>query len=337
MANDSFDICVVVVNYRTPELVRECIRSLAREKSEVKFRVVVVDSGSGDGSLEAIRQQIALDGLHGWVEVLAVSDNRGFGAGINIALKAVCADAYLLLNSDTVVLPGAIRELQETLHAHPEIGLVGARLCSPTGEPQVSAFRWPRPASELVRAAASGPVTRALRSYDVPIELAEDPSQIEWLSFAAVMVRRDVIEDIGILDEGFFMYFEDTDYCRRARMADWGLMLAPRAEVIHLHGMSSDVEARTRARLRRPAYYYQSRARYFLKYYGMSGFCQANLYWCLGRLISFAREVVGRRQDSGACASEWRDNWSGASLRVKRQLWASGVRIEHKFQWKAQD
>jgi N-acetylglucosaminyl-diphospho-decaprenol L-rhamnosyltransferase len=285
--------------------------------------------------VEAIRRQVHDDGMAGWVDILELDENRGFGGGANVALRAIRADAYLLLNSDTVVLPGAIRELRDAMHTHPEIGLVGARLCSPTGEPQVSAFRWPRPASELVRAAAAGPITRALQSYTVPIEPPEDHSRIEWLSFAAVMVRRDVIEDIGFLDEGFFMYFEDTDYCRRAKMADWGLMVWPQAIVIHLHGMSSDVEARGRARLRRPAFYYQARARYFLKYYGVVGFCLANLYWYIGRFTSLMREMASSSRAGSVCAFEWRDNWSGALRPVERQRWASGRRPAHTPAWKA--
>jgi hypothetical protein len=302
-------LLVVIINYRTPSLTIDCLRSLADEvRSLPGTQVVVVDNASGDGSVERLERAIGENNWGSWVRVLPSPVNGGFSAGNNIGIKAVAADAYLLINSDTIVRPGAVRSLLEAMQAHPDAGLISPRLEWPDGTPQISCFRYRSPVSELIAAAATGPLTQLLSGYDVPLPVSDAPINPEWTSFACVMVRREVVEQIGLMDEGYFMYFDDIDYCRRAKEAGWQILYWPFARVVHLRGGSGSVKTEIATRKRPQAYLYASRTRYFAKFYGPAGLWGANLLWLAGRSVSLARELAGNKQPH-TCESEARDIW----------------------------
>jgi len=288
-------VAVVVLNYRTPELVLDCVRTLLETVDVSRDAVVVVDNASGDGSAARIREGLGRDRAP-CASLVESPVNEGFAAGNNVGIHAVRADAYLLLNSDTLVRPGAVDTLWKALEEDPRLGLVAPRLEDPDGTPQISCFRDHSPWSQLIASAGTGPIRRALARYDVPLPLRDEPFSPDWVSFAAVMIRRDTLERVGLLDEGFFMYFEDADYCRRVREAGLRVWYEPRARVVHLRGGSSPVKKLTAARKRRPRYFYASRTRYFVNAYGWGGWLAANLLWTLGRGISLIRELLGDRK-----------------------------------------
>jgi N-acetylglucosaminyl-diphospho-decaprenol L-rhamnosyltransferase len=291
-------ICVVIVNYRTRRLTMDCVESLKGQLDPASCRIVVVDNASGPGEVEAMRKAIADTGLERLVTLLALDENRGFSAGNNAGIRSLEADYYLLANSDTVFLPEAVRLMKEAFSLRPEVGIVSPRLEWPDGEAQVSCFRRQAPLSEMIRSAETGPLTALLRAFDVPLRPIDRPSRPDWTSFACVMISAGAMAEVGPLDEGYFMYFEDSDYCRRARAAGYDILNWPRARVIHLQGRSSDVDERLRLKKRLPDYYYRSRARYYRKYYGMAGYLVANASWLIGRMISLVREVIAGRPRS---------------------------------------
>ncbi|MBE9125772.1 MULTISPECIES: glycosyltransferase family 2 protein [unclassified Coleofasciculus] len=301
-------LAIIIVNYRTPKLVIDCLASLQGEIEVGCDSVVVVDNASGDNSVEQIEQAINQNEWSQWVQVLPSPVNGGFSAGNNLGLKAVIADAYLLLNSDTIVRAGAISSLLEAMQAHPEAGLISPRLEWSDGTPQISCFRYHSPVSELIDAAATGLITELLKHYDVPIPVSDIPIEPQWTSFACVLIRREVIEQIGLMDEGYFMYFDDVDYCRQARNAGWQILHWPAARVVHLRGGSGPVKAEMAARKRPRSYLYASRSRYFTKFYGLSGVWIANLFWLAGRSISLLRELVGNKKPH-TCEYEAQDIW----------------------------
>jgi hypothetical protein len=131
----------------------------------------------------------------------------------------------------------------------------------------------------------------------------------EWISFACAIIRREVIDAIGLLDESYFMYFEDADYCRMARSAGFRIRYFPRAHVVHLRGGTSEVKRQVAALKRPPRYFYASRTRYFRKHYGLLGPFLANGLWLLGRLVSLGRELIGHKAPH-VCESAWLDNWT---------------------------
>src|SRR5580698_980493 len=245
-------IAIVVINYRTAQMTLDCLASLEPEVTHLPgAHVVLVDSASGDGSATILERETSARGWNSWLSMLRLAENRGFSAGNNAGIafadRQARFDAYLLLNSDTILRPGALESLGRALERDSSVGLVGPRLEWADGQPQVSCFRKISPISELLAAAKTGPVTRLFSRSEVAVFAppanqetngAADTcrAEIDWISFACVLVRRDVVAQIGPMDEGFFMYFEDVDYCLRARQAGWRLAYVPSARVVHLRG-----------------------------------------------------------------------------------------------------
>jgi GT2 family glycosyltransferase len=300
-------LAIIIVNYRTPQLVIDCLASLADQIGEDDL-VIVVDSASGDGSPERIMEAARANGWE-WLELMVLMQNRGFAAANNVGMREMGhADALLLLNSDTIVRPGALAELRRAFDENPRAGAISPRLEWPDGTPQISCFREIRPITELLAAARTGPISTLFRRYEIPLPVSDIPMQPEWTSFAAVMLRTTAAARVGLLDEGYFMYFEDVDYCRLLRRIGWQIVHWPAARVVHLRGGSSAVKAATANRERRPAYYYAARARYFAAWYGRSGLWRANLLWHAGRIVSWLREKLGHKEPH-TCAHEGRDIW----------------------------
>jgi GT2 family glycosyltransferase len=294
---------IIIVNYRTAGLVVECLRSLAAEvAAEPDCRVVVVDNASGDGSAEAIGRAVEENGWGAWVELQPLGQNRGFAAGNNHALRPLLAaprppDHVLLLNPDTVVRPGAVRELAAFLEARPDVGLAGSRLEDPDGTPQRSAFRFHTAASEFEGGLRLGLVSRLLRRRVVAPPPRPEPHPADWVAGASLLVRRAVFESVGLLDEGYFLYFEEVDFCRRARAAGWPCWYVPASRVVHLVGQSSGVTDGKRPPRRVPRYWFDSRRRYFRKNHGRPYALLADAAWVLGFSLWRLRRRIQRRPD----------------------------------------
>lgn len=308
MADDCLSLCVIVLNYRTPELTIACAASLEHEVSaERGGRVLIVDNHSDDGSAELIAKAIAERGWETWAELVRSPVNGGFAAGNNVGVRHARADTYLLLNSDTVVRPGTLDTLAQVLKDRPGVGLVGPRLESVSGEEQVSCFRAPTPLSELQSAARTGVLRRLLNRWVVSDPTAIDVSRCpDWISFACVLIRREVFEQVGPLDEGYFMYFEDSDFCRKATDAGWEIAYCTAAGVMHVGEASDPGKAAGKTR-RRPPYFYASRARYYRRFYGRRGLLAANVLWTVGRSLAAGRELLGRPQ--GTTPLDRREIW----------------------------
>jgi N-acetylglucosaminyl-diphospho-decaprenol L-rhamnosyltransferase len=293
----------------------DCLASLQREAAEnAETQVVLLDSASNDGSIELLSTELKSREWEKWVHLVKLPENRGFSAANNAGFRAADNlarfDGFLLANSDTIFRPGAIAGLRDVLRNEQTVGLVGPQLEWPCGEAQVSCFRNISPWTELVTAAKTGPLSKRLPRGELVVS---DPSnvEIEWISFACVLIRKEVVEAVGCMDEGFFMYFEDADYCRRARNAGWQIAFAPRSHVVHLRGGRTPNQFALEERRRRPDFYYRSRARYFAKFHGRTGPWRANLGWHLGRGVSLAREILGNKEPHIA-AGEAFDIWKGA-------------------------
>jgi hypothetical protein len=221
------------------------------------------------------------------------------------------------MSSDTLVRKGAVLELLMQMQAHPGVGIAAPRLEWPDGTPQVSCFRDHSPVSELLSAAKSSALDMLLHNFQTALPVQEEDCEVPCVSFACALIRREVIEKVGLLDEGYFMYFEDRDYCRATRAAGFRVHYYPSAHVVHLHvGVSSVRSVRSsragrRKRDRRPRYVYASRTRYFRKGYGALGLWAANALWYLGRGLARSHELIGRKV-ADVHHREWLDNWTDA-------------------------
>ncbi|PQO45970.1 glycosyltransferase family 2 protein [Blastopirellula marina] len=312
-------IAVVIVNYCTPELTLQCLSSLANGRSDTtRLTVFVVDNASPDNSGARLQVEAMQPSYQGWVQVILAPSNGGFAYGNNIGIsKALDSpdedspDALWLLNSDTYLREGALEEVAAAIRSDASTGIWGTRLEWPDSEPQLSCFRFHRISTELVSVAQTEPITWLFASAEVPIHksLANSSVEVEWVSFASVVLRREVVDAIGLMDEGYFMYFEDVDYCRTAVANGFKVRYLPNARTVHLRGGSSPVKSLSVALKRRPRYYYAARTRYYAKWYGRFwGPLVANACWYLGRTVWFFRQLFDRSK-LGRCQAEWRDIW----------------------------
>ena len=289
-------VCVIIVNYRTAEQVVGCVRSIAADDlSPQGMKVVVIDNASGDGSVERLNAEIEAAGWSDWARVVALDYNGGFACGNNRGIqealsRAEPADHVLLLNPDTVVRPGAVATLARCIDDNEYAGIVGASIENAIGRIEATAHRMLSPLGELERAARCGPISRVLANHVSCMEPAEEAHACGWVSGACMLIRRDVLEQVGLLDEGFFLYFEEVDFCVRARAAGWECRYVPQARIVHLEGQSTGIHA---PRKRRPPYWFDSRRRYFLKHHGLLGLFTADLCWALGRTLFWVRRLCG--------------------------------------------
>jgi hypothetical protein len=297
-------LLVIILNYRTAQLALDCLRSLEEEIATLgDARVVVVDNASGDGSAERIAAVIEQEGWGAWVELLPQATNGGFSAGNNRAIELALASAdtprYVhLLNSDTVVGRGALETLLEFMDAHPDVGLAGSRLDELDGTQQHSRFRFPTACGEFAQGASMRAVSTFLRDHIVAPPLVDEAHEIDWVAFASVMIRGTVFEDVGLLDEGYFMYFEDTDFALRARRAGWSCWYVPDSRVVHLVGQSSGVTARGGRGARRPRYWFDAHARYHRENHGRLAEWWIAFVWLAGHGFGRLRRLLMMRTET---------------------------------------
>lgn len=303
-------VSIVIINYRTAALTIGSLRSLVPDMEGRDDRcAIVVDNDSGDGSAEAIEAAIAENGWDRWARLVRSTVNGGFAAGNNFGMAAQDATYYLLLNSDARVLPGAIDCLIAAMERDPKTGLAGPRLQWENGDPQISCFRDRTPMSEFLSAAQTGPIDRLFSGFVVARGLFDDTTEADWVSFSCVMIRGEVRKRIGDMDEGYFLYFEDIDYCRMARRGGWKVVHVPQGRAVHLRGGTGSLKSDAKALRRLPKYNYESRTRYFAKFYGgVAGVVLANAFWVTGRCISWLRETLGHKKPH-ICKRQFADNW----------------------------
>jgi N-acetylglucosaminyl-diphospho-decaprenol L-rhamnosyltransferase len=219
-------LTVSIVNFRTPALVNECVASIKRHAPTLaELDIAVVENGSGDDSLSLIRE------AHPDIRLIDSGDNLGFAGGNNLVLRNCDSDFVMLLNSDALVEAGSFDRLIEVLQANPRVGAVGARIVNASdGADQDYPFRFP---------SLRGMALRALHGAEHPAAGRGLPVALERLHGAGMMMRSVLLRSVGLLDDGFFMYDEDVDWCTRARALGWDLWLVPAARVLHHGGASS--------------------------------------------------------------------------------------------------
>lgn len=292
---------VVIVNYCTPTLVAACLESLERERAQVPaLRAIVVDNDSRDGSAELIADVIAQRGWD-WVTLLRAGANRGFGAGNNLGIAYALdrprpADLLWFLNPDTQVRAGAGQALARFMASHPAAGIAGSALLESDGQLWPFAFRFPTILGEIERGAHWSMISRLLRQNSTLRKMEGRREQVDWVSGASFVVRRDLLESGLRFDEGYFLYYEETDFCLHARRLGWQCWYVPEAVVLHIAGQSTGVTGRQAVVCRLPDYWFHSRQRYFTKNHGRLYGIGADLGWVAAHLFSRLKNML-RRSD----------------------------------------
>jgi GT2 family glycosyltransferase len=231
------DLSVCIVNWNTRADLEQAVASIFADTAGLALEMVVVDNCSADGSAAMIRERFPS------VILIESGGNLGFARGYNLAAGRAAGRHLLMLNPDTVVQPGALRELVGFLDSHPDAGAAGPRLVNPDGSLQYSCRHFPRPMAALFRNTPLGrllPANRFTREYMMTDWDHHAVREVDWLSGAALCIRRLAWEQVGGFDDGFFMYAEDIDWCLRAHQAGWRVCYVPQAVVMHRIGRSSD-------------------------------------------------------------------------------------------------
>ncbi|KQX18038.1 MULTISPECIES: glycosyltransferase family 2 protein [unclassified Sphingomonas] len=283
-------ILVLIVNYRTAALSVQAVEAILPEvRSRGDAHILIVDNGSADGSVALLREAIAQLNASDCCSVLALDDNLGFAAGNNAGLDHYRAAADLhggapwpdytwLLNPDTVAEPHALGALVEFLSLHPEAGIAGGRCLRPDGSIRPSAFRFHTPLNDCTAVLDFGPLRQLLHRHDVLLPTDDLPCRAEWLSGSHLMIRGAVFDRIGPLDPGYFLYFEETDFCSRAADAGFQAWHVPASRIVHLGGSATGLTEQGPME-RRPRYWFASRARFMIRRYGRTRTHLANLLW----------------------------------------------------------
>ena len=296
-------LLIVIVNYRTAELVIDCLQSLEGEVRQLAgTRVVVTDNASGDDSAERIRAAVAQHGWGDWVQVMPLPRNGGFAYGNNAAIRPALEsndppDYFFLLNPDTTVHAGALSALVRFMDAHEQVGIAGSRIENPDGSARRTAFRFHSIAGEFAQAVQLGFVFRLLDRWTIAPPVRDETHRTDWVSGAAMIVRRAVFEQVGLLDEGYFMYYEEVDLIRRAADAGWQCWYVHDSRVVHLVGQASGVTGEKRREKPMPRYWFDSRRRYLVRTHGRLYALAADLAWTAGYACWRLRRWLQRKPD----------------------------------------
>ncbi|WP_298805312.1 glycosyltransferase family 2 protein [uncultured Lentibacter sp.] len=287
-------ILTVILNYRTPAMTLRAAEAALSAQDGLNAELLIVDNDSGDGSFETLKEAVC---ARDWpVRVLQSGHNGGFGAGNNFGMRAGLSngqapDFYYILNSDAFPDPGGIRALRDHLVAHPNVGFVGSYIKGEAGTAHQSAFRFPSALGEFEGAIRFGPVSRLLRASIVPLPVPEETVMVDWLAGASMMMRARTLEEIGFFDETFFLYFEETDLCRRAALAGWPTVFVRDSEVVHIGSVSTGMKGWARV----PQYWFDSRWYYFTKNHGAAYAAYATCLHLTGGLLHRLRRLIEQK------------------------------------------
>ncbi len=289
------DLSIVIVNWNVRDLLRRCLMSALSPQAEQtppcdSVEIIVVDNASTDGSVDMLQAEFPQ------LTLVANADNRGFPAANNQGIAAAQGRYVLALNPDTEILGDALATLVRYMDAHPDVGIVGPQLLNPDGSVQSSRRRFPTlPILFLESTWLAALAPRALRRYyflDQPDDITLD---VDWITGAAMLARREAVQQVGGMDEGFFMYSEELDWCRRVKAAGWRVVYHPAAQIIHYVGKSSEQAVPSRH-----INFQRSKVRYARKYHGPRVATALRLYllglytWQLG--LELLKGAIGHKR-----------------------------------------
>ena len=256
------DLSIIIVNWNVRDLLDVCLASIyASNLDRANYEIIVVDSGSEDGSVDMLRAK------HPAAISLPQAENIGFTRGNNIGLAQAKGDFLLLLNPDTEVSLGAISQMLGHLKTHPEVGIIGPHTLNTDGSHQSTRRRFPNLTTGIFESTWLAPwapsaLERDYRLLDTP---DDDIIEVDWVQGSALLLRRAVYQAIGGLDEGYTMYYEELDFCRRARSAGWRVVYHGGATIVHHGGKSSE-----QASAAKQIHFQTSKLRYFRKHNGFA-------------------------------------------------------------------
>ena len=315
MSLAAVDVTAIIVNYNTRQLLHPCIDALRAGAEGLQLQVVIIDNASRDGSAEVLKRDFAD------CKLVFNDHNVGFGRANNQALGLVEGRHVLLLNTDAFVPPGSVTETVRFLDAHPRCGLLGVRLIGRDGSFQPSCRYFPTPWNGFL-------VQVGLTRWFPGTRLVDDMSwdhaslrECDWVPGCYYLVRKTVLDQVGLFDPRFFMYYEEVDHCKAVKAAGWQVLFYPDTTVVHIGGESAKVDSEITAGGRQiSALQIESGLLYFRKHYGLPGLWLSVLLQSLGDAVLAAKWLVKRRTLRGTGAL-WKQTGLTWSL-LRRTRWA---------------
>ena len=277
------DLSIIVVSWNVAELLAACLDSLYAGMGSLRAEVIVVDSGSSDATAALVRER------YPQVMLLAQGENIGYTRANNIGLARASGRCLLLLNPDTEISDGALARMVAYLDANPGVGIVGPYTCNSDGSYQSTRRRFPTLATAFFESTwlqPLAPKTLLDRFYvnDAP---PDQTLEVDWVQGSALMARREVYAQIGGLDEGYIMYSEEMDWCKRAKDAGWRVVYLADAQITHHGGKSSDQVV-----ARRHILFQTSKLRYFRKYHGRAAAQTLRAFLLLNYVVQLGIEAA---------------------------------------------
>lgn len=297
------DLSVVIISWNVRELLRRCLDSIQEglkgEKGKgLLVETIVFDNGSADGSADVVREYLP------WVHLMESEVNLGFTKGNNLAIGQSEGRYILLLNPDTEVVGDALGTMVAYMESHPRVGALGPRLLNPDGTTQSSRRRFPTLATAFLESTVLQPWfqgSKILKRYYLLDRPDDEIQPVDWVVGAALLIRRQALHQVGPLDEEFFMYSEELDWCYRLKAQGWEVAYLPTAQVVHQEGRSSEQVLPARH-----IHFQRSKVLFFKRYYGWRGevlrwfilstylylFVLEGLKWLVGHKRPLRRERV---------------------------------------------
>jgi N-acetylglucosaminyl-diphospho-decaprenol L-rhamnosyltransferase len=301
LPNTDIDTLIVTVNYKTSRLITELILSLSPEINKLgNSHMVIVDNASDDDSVDYIQNFIDENAIN-WVSVVASQDNTGYAAGNNLAInsvlnKKIAFQRVWFLNPDTAVKAGAGVELIKAMNKN-NLHIVGSRLEDEDGTLQCSHFNFPGILSELSAGLRLGVFDKLIKKYLVRTEPSSTPIQADWLAGASFMVSNEYINKIGLIDDAYFLYFEELDFCLKGQRNNMPCWYIPSSKVYHAVGAATGISDHRKKAPRRPQYWFDSRRRFFLKNYGVIKLILCDLVFILAYSTWLLRSKLTKNTD----------------------------------------
>lgn len=285
------DLSIIIISWNVADLLAACLTSIYANLGDLSAEVIVVDSASSDGSAALVRDRFPQ------AKLLAQTDNIGYTRGNNLGLRTAQGSYLLLLNPDTEIVGDALPTMIAYLDAHPEVGIVGPYTRNRDGSYQSTRRRFPTLMTAFFESTWLQPFApkSLLDRYYVNDAPPDQTLDVDWVQGSALLARREVYVQIGGLDEGYTMYSEELDWCKRAKQTAWRVVFLAEAQIIHHGGQSSDQVV-----ARRHIYFQASKLRYFRKYHGalaaqcLRGWLLFNYAAQLG--IESAKGLIGHKR-----------------------------------------
>lgn len=299
MESDLADISVVIVNWNVRDLLDKCLASLfkAQDASEsgdgrrLLLEIIVVDCNSGDASVEMVRARYPT------VRLLPQCENIGFTRANNLGMESAVANTFLLLNPDTEVYGDAVTTMLEYMRQRPDLGILGPHTLNTDGSHQSTRRRFPTLLTGIFESAWLGDLAPATIFNRYFMRDTDDDAvfEVDWVQGSAMMLRREVYQDIGGLDEGFVMYSEELDFCKRAKDAGWKVLYHGGAKIKHHGGKSSEQVAAFKQ-----IQFHTSKLRYFRKHHGYPHYVFLRLIllaqFCWQLLLETGKALIGHKR-----------------------------------------